>query len=164
MSEVLDWIHGQLIEIVDTPQADGGLAGVIEIQSVQKGDPGWVFSSEYPYLMVQSGAFDSKSETMGLTGWDTITQSYLISVMVDATEFFDPDVTGNETEGPLEDAIIVIWRWFRRLGKRKFDGTVAGIRNVTVGSGDFQPNERGEVYASRAFLLLTVERQLQHQP
>jgi hypothetical protein len=163
MSDVLDKLVDELTDFIAADAEDGGLVGIINIASVQKGDPGWMTADEYPYAMVQVAPKAPKSETMGRAGWDVLSHEYLITIMVDATEYYDPDTVGNDAEGPLEDAAIAMWLWFRRLAKRQLDGLV-GVRNVTVGSVDFPPDERGEVYVKRALLSLTVERQHQHQP
>lgn len=158
MSDLLDKIESELNEFA------ASIAGIIDVHSVQKGDPGWVLADEYPYLMVESGPITPKSETMGRSGWDTLLHTYTVSIMVDATDYFDPTTSGNDAEGPLEDAGIRMLLWFRRFSNRLLDGEVEGVRNVTVGSVDFPADARGEVYAKSAILVLTVERQHQHQP
>ena len=162
MSDVLDKLESELREFIEADSSDGGIADLIGIASVQKGDPGFLTSSEYPYVMVSAGTISPKSETMGRAGWDALNHDYQIAIMIDATEFVDPTQSGNDAEGPLEDAGIAMWLWFRRLGNRKLDD-LPGIRDVKVGSLDFLPDERGEVYARRALLMLTVEKQHQHR-
>lgn len=157
MSQVLDRIAEELVDFADT-------LGSLDIQSVQKGDPGFVVAGEYPFLMVQVGPIRFKMETIGKgTGYLVLSHDYTISIVVDATDYFDPTASGNEAEGPLEDAAIAMWLWFSRVANRKLE-PVTGIRDVKVSSVDFLPDERGEVYARRALLTLTVERQHQHQP
>jgi hypothetical protein len=163
MSDLLDKITEELKLFAAADVSVGGLNGLIQINSVQKGDPGWITAYEYPYLMVQTQPINPKSETMGRTGYDVLTHTYALSIMVDATDYFNPDVSGNDAEGPLEDAATLMLLWFRRLANRQLDG-LDGVRNVVVGSVDFPADARGEVFARSALLLLTVERQHQHQP
>lgn len=163
MTDLLDKLQDELLQFSMADVEDGGLAGLISVGSVQVGDPGWLVSDEYPYVMVQAGTINPRAETAGRTGYDILTHDYTLSIMVDATDYFEPASLGNDAEGPLEDAALAMWLWFRRFANRKLDG-LRGVRNVTVGSVDFIPDERGEVYARRALLVLTVERQYQHQP
>lgn len=160
MSDVLD----RLVEELEDFSSPYGTLTSLEIKSVQKGDPGFVVSDEYPFLMVQAGTIGPKLETIGKgAGYQVLSHQYAISIMVDATDYFDPQASGNDAEGPLEDAAIAMWLWFARVASRKLE-PLEGIRDVKVGSVDFLPDERGEVYARRALLMLTVERRYQHQP
>jgi hypothetical protein len=164
MTDVLDHLVEELQAFADADPSAGGIAGIVDIQSVQKGDPGWLHADEYPYLMIQAGTINPKMETLGRrVGYYSLNHDYTISIMVDATDYFDPASSGNDAEGPLEDAALALWKWFMRAANRQLE-PLERVRQVTVGSVDFLPDERGEVYARRALLVLTVERQYQHQP
>ena len=164
MSDVLETLVSELEEFVNADSVDGGIADILPMTSVQKGDPGFLSAEEYPYAMVVAGTITPKSETMGRAGYDVLSHDYQIVLMVDSTEFYRSETSGNDAEGPLEDAAIAMWLWFRRLGNRRLDFEANMVRDVKVGSVDFLPDERGEVYARRALLVLTVERQHQHRP
>ena len=163
MSDILDTLVEELEAFVAADTVDGGIAEILPGASVQKGDPGFLTADEYPYVMVNAGSIAPKLETMGRAGYDVLNHDYEIVLMVDSTEYYDPDTSGNDAEGPLEDAAIAMWKWFRRFAKRKLGG-IATVRDVKVGSVTFLPDERGLVYARKALLVLTVERQHQHQP
>lgn len=164
MTDVLDQLATELEEFADADPSEGGIGGIVNIQSVQKGDPGWLHADEYPYLMIQTGTINPKMETIGRkTGYYSLNHDYTISIMVDATEYYDPAVSGNDAEGPLEDAALALWKWFMRAGNRQLE-PLERVRSVTVGSVDFLPDDRGEIHVRRAILVLTVERQYQHQP
>jgi hypothetical protein len=150
--------------LVDTPYAEGGLNGLIKIDSpVIEGDPGWLTHNEYPFLMVQAGRIGPKLETLGRAGWDVLLHEFHVTIMIDNTEFFDPTKVGLEGDQILEDAGTNLFLWMRRLKTRKMDD-LPGVRDLVVSAVDFFPQERGEVWAKSALLTLTVERQHQHTP
>jgi hypothetical protein len=159
MSVVLDKIIEEMNEFAVAESSEGGIADVLAVGSVQKGDAGFLTASEFPYIMVEVGTITPKSETMGHAGYDVLNHDYVISIMVDATEYYNAAESGNDAEGPLEDAAIAMWLWIRRLGNRRLDFEASVVRDVRVGSVEFMPDVRNEaVYARRAQLVLTVER------
>jgi hypothetical protein len=164
MSDLLRKIESELNLLIETPAAQGGIADVININGPAKvGDPGYVIAYDYPLVMVEVAPKDPLHETAGRAGYDVVAHSYVISIVIDIPDYFDPTTSDYDGEEQLEDAGFAMWLWFRRFANRKALGGLEGVRNVVVSGLTFPPQMR-PTYVKSATLTLTVERQHQHRP
>src|SRR6478752_438008 len=121
MIETMDAVIAELQTLIETDDFQDILPMETEVKF---GDPGLVLAQEYPYIYVQPLQDAPKSETIGLAGRDTRVLTLEIGVVIDQSEYFDPD--NNEISGLREllGASSLIRGELRRLGKRNLGETV----------------------------------------
>ena len=157
MIQTIDALIQELQTLVDTTP----FQSVMEMETeVKFGDPGLVLATEYPYIYVQPISDNPRSETIGRTGWDTRVLQIEIGVVIDQSEYYDPD--NNEISGLREllEASSLIRGELRRLQKRSLGGQV---QTVAVSSTNYEPQLRGDAFVAVARTMLGVEKRYQHE-
>lgn len=161
MEEVLDALVAEVKAINELDFEDGGIADFLELVDVKLDDPGVVSVDEYPYAFVAPVMDEPRSETAGRAGWDVRLLYVNIVFVVNAPDYFDPDVSEVSGTRELVRASGQLRKWLRRLHKRQ--GLATGVRNIVVQSTNYVPDIRGDAFVKTAVTTLVVERQYQHQ-
>lgn len=159
MEEVID----KLIEEMEELRVSSAFLDVMDISTETKfDDPGLVLVDEYPYIYVAPILEEPKSETIGRAGYDVLNLNIQIGIVINAADYWDPTV--NELPGSrvLVKASKLVRRRLRRLMKRSLDG-LDGVRHVSVGSTNYVPDLRDNVFVRLAVTSITVERQYQNE-
>lgn len=159
MEDVTDKLIQEVKLWTDTLEASGGVADVIEFKSVYFGDPGVLPAFAYPAVVVQPSRDEPDIET---TGYEVVDLTILITIMIDAREFFDASVEEATGDRALVRAASSLRRWLRRESNRSLD-SLTGVRDVKVHTTDYLPEVRGEVITKSAQLTLVVNKQYQRQ-
>lgn len=157
MEAVTDKIISEIKLWSEAAEADGGIAELFTVKSIYFGDPGVLPSFAYPAVTVQGTRDVPQSET---TGYEVVDLTILVSIMIDAREFFNASVDEATGDRDLMKAAASLRRWLRRESNRTLDGTV---RDVKVLITDYMPEIRGEVIVKSAQLTLVVNKQYQRQ-
>jgi hypothetical protein len=157
MEEVTDKIISEVKLWMAADQADGGIADLFTINSVYFGDPGVLPVYAYPAVTVQGTRDTPQSETTGAEMRDL---TILVSIMIDAREFFAASVEEATGDRDLTRAAGSLRRWLRRDSNRSLDGTVRQLKVLTT---DYVPEVRGEIITKSAQLTLVVNKQYQRQ-
>jgi hypothetical protein len=159
MEDVVD----KLIEEMEELRESTDFQQIMDITTETKfDDPGLVLMDEYPYIYVAPVSEDPKSETMGRAGYDVLILNIQIGVVINAADFFDPTVNELPGSRALVNASKLVRRRLRRLMKRSLDG-LDGVRHVYVGSTNYVPDLRDNVFVRVAVTSVTVERQYQNE-
>jgi hypothetical protein len=156
MIETMDAIIGELQTLVDSAPFQDNLPMDTEVKF---GDPGVVMIQEYPYIYVQPISDTPRSETLGRAGSDTRTLEIEIGVVIDQSEYFDPDTNAVSGLRELLEASSLIRGELRRLQKRSLGGQV---RTVIVSSTQYEPQLRGDAYVAVAKTSVGVVKSYPH--
>lgn len=159
MEEIIDKLIAEVGLWSQADVADGGIADFITINSVYFGDPGILPVYSYPAVTVQAAQDQPESET---TGYENFDHSLIISILIDAREFFDASVEEATGDRQLVKAASSLRRWLRRDSNRTLD-SLSGVRQLKVETTDYVPEVRGEVITKSAQLTLVVNKQYQRQ-
>lgn len=157
MEESVDKIMSVIESWMNTLSEDGGIADVLEFASVYFGDPGVLPAFSYPAITVQGAKDTPEMET---TGYEAVDLTILVTLMIDAREFFNKSVEEATGDRALINAASSLRRWLRRDSNRSLDGTVRQMKVITT---DYLPEARGEIITKSAQLTLVVNRQYQRQ-
>lgn len=159
METVVDKVVSELETFKDTDGADGGCADVMTIEAVYWGDPGVIPVNSYPCFTVQPIRDRPDIET---TGYEVRDLEILVSVLIDAREFFDAAPLEASGDRQLVQVAERMRRWFRRDSNRSLDG-LEGVREVKVTAADYNVQVRGGVIAKAAQVTLLVNQQRPRQ-
>lgn len=157
METVTDKVITEITLWTQAVEADGGVADLLTFNSIYFGDPGVLPAFAYPAITVQPRREDPQTET---TGYEVQDLNLLVSVMIDAREFFNVSVEEATGDRDLVKAAASLRRWLRRDSNRTLDGTVRDVKVLTT---DYTPEVRGEVIVKTAQLTLVVNKQYQRQ-
>lgn len=152
MIDTMDAVIARLQTLIETDD----FQDVMPMETAVKyGDPGLVLATEYPYIYVQPVSDAPKSETIGRAGWDTRVLQIEIGVVIDQSEYFDPDT--NEVSGlrQLLGASSLIRGDLRTLDNRSLGGQA---QTVVVSSTEYEPQLRGDAYTAVARTMIGVEK------
>lgn len=159
MEAVTDKIIAEVTLWSQTVEADGGAADVLPLNSIYFGDPGVLPVFAYPAVTVQGTTDIPESET---TGYEVRDLTVLVSILIDARDFFDSSVEEATGDRVLTRAAASLRRWLRRESNRQLDG-LEGVREVKVLSTEYVPQVRGEAVVKAAQLTLVINKQYQRQ-
>lgn len=159
MEAITDKLIAEVTLWSQTPVANGGIADDVVFKSVYFGDPGILPAYSYPAVVVQPSRDEPDIET---TGYEVVDLTILITIMIDAREFFEASVEEATGDRTLVRAASSLRRWLRRETNRSLD-SLAGVRDVKVHTTDYLPEVRGEVITKSAQLTLVVNKQYQRQ-
>lgn len=157
METITDKLISEVDAWKDAMASDGGVADVLPIASVYFGDPGVLPTYAYPAVTVLGTRDAPESET---TGYEVVDLTFLVSIMIDAREFFNASVEEATGDRMLVRAASSLRRWLRRESNRTLDGTVRDVKVLTT---QYAPEVRGEVIVKSAQLTLVVQTQYPRQ-
>lgn len=160
MELVIDKLKAELQTFSETSSQDGGIADILGIQSIYFGDPGIIPVWLYPAILVQPIRDAPVSET---TGYEVRNLEVLISLIIDAREFFEKDVEEAKGDRKLTQAALAMRKWLRRTANRRLDGEAGNVREVAVDATNYMGEVRGSVIAKSAQLTLAVNKQYQRE-
>jgi hypothetical protein len=156
MEAVTDKLIAELKTFSETAQEDGGLVGILDIQSIYFGDPGIIPVYLYPAIFVQPMRDDPVGET---TGYEIRGLEILLSLEIDAREFFDMTVEEAKGDRQLTQAATAMRKWLRRVANRRLDGEAGNVREVAIDNIAYNPAARGTVITKSAQLTAAVNKQ-----
>lgn len=156
MELVIDKVLRELRTFAETPVEDGGMSEVMDIEAFYFGDPGILPVYNYPAFLVQPIRDVPESET---TGYEIRNLEVLISLVIDAREFFDKDTEEATGDRQLVQAALALRKWLRTVANRHLDGEAGNVREVTVSDTNYMVEARTPVIAKSAQLTLTVNKQ-----
>lgn len=159
MEQVTDKIVSELILFKDTDSADGGCRDTMTIEAVYFGDPGVIPVNSYPCFTVQPEQDVPVSET---TGYEVRDLRLLVTLLIDAREFFNADVNEATGDRQLVRTMGLLRKWLRRTANRRLDG-MDGVREVAIDSTDYLVQVRDDVVAKSAQINVTVNRQYRRE-
>jgi hypothetical protein len=159
MEAVIDKVVSELTTFKDTDSADGGCSDIMTIEAVYFGDPGVIPVNSYPCFVVQPVRDRPDIET---TGYEVRDLEILVSLLIDAREFFDATPLEATGDRAMVQVIERVRRWFRRDSNRSLDG-LSGVREVKVTAADYNVQVRGGVIAKAAQVTLIVNQQRPRQ-
>lgn len=159
MEAVIDKIVSELEAFKDALSADGGCADIMTIEAVYFGDPGVIPVDSYPCFLVQPVRDRPDIET---TGYEVRDLEILVSLLIDAREFFDATPLEANGDRQMVQVIERVRRWFRRDSNRSLDG-LEGVREVKATAADYNVQVRGAVIAKAAQVTLIVNQQRPRQ-
>ncbi len=160
MEAVIDKLRSELTALSEASESDGGIAEILEIQSIYYGDPGIIPVWLYPAILVQPISDAPVSET---TGYEVRNLQVLISLVIDSREFFEKDVEEAKGDRKLTQAALAMRKWLRRTANRRLDGEAGNVREVAVDATNYMVEVRGSVIAKSAQLTLAVNKQYQRE-
>lgn len=160
MEAVVDKILKELKLFSAAPEAEGGISNIFDIEDYYFGDPGIIPEYNYPVFLVQPVRDTPTSET---TGYEIRNLQILITLAIDAREFFDADSEDANGDRRLARAAALLRRWLRRTANRQLDGEAGQVREVGVTEVNYLPELRGNVITKTAQLTLTVIKQYPRQ-
>lgn len=161
MEQVIDKIIEEIKAMNELDTDEGGFADFLALKDVKFDDPGLVIVDEYPYAFVAPVSDEPERETMGLAGSDMRRLFINVVFVVNAADYFDPEVSEASGSRELIRASGLLRNWLRRLGKRKLDG-LEGVRNLVVQSTNYVPDLRGDAFVRTAVTTIYVDRQYRH--
>lgn len=159
MEPIIDKIIEEVHLWAETPVVNGGNAEVFTVNSVYFGDPGVLPTYAYPAVTVIGTNDVPDIET---TGYEVVDLTLLVSIMIDAREFFNASVEEATGDRDLVKAASSLRRWLRRKSNRSLD-SLQGVREVRILRTEYLPEVRGEVITKSAQLTLVVNKQYQRQ-
>lgn len=160
MEQVVDKLLKELDAFSNTIRADGGMQDIMLIEAMYFGDPGILPVYNYPAFLVQPVHDDPAYET---TGYEIRELEILISLTIDAREFFDKDVPEASGDRQLVQAATALREWLRKTANRKLDGEAGNVTEVAVTDINYLPELRGAVISKSAQITLTVNKQYPRQ-
>ena len=152
MEALIDKLIGEIQSASEATQAEGGFADLLPIASIYFGDPGVIPASLYPCITVEP---DWSGPLAGTTGYDTRELRVIMSVHIDAREWFDSNSDEAMGDRILVQVVEILHRWFQTRANRTLDGTV---RNVEVTEIEFLARDRQTVIAKTARMTLVVTK------
>jgi len=155
MEQVTDKLVSELTAFKDASREDGGCSDIMTIEAVYFGDPGVIPVNSYPCFTVQPEREVPVSETTGYEVRDLI---LLITLLIDARDFFDASVLEATGDRQLVQTMANLRAWLRRTANRQLDG-LEGVREVKVSSTEYLVQVRDSVVAKSAQVSVTVNRQ-----
>jgi len=155
MEAVTDKLVAELTLFKDTPSEDGGCSDIMSIEAVYFGDPGVIPVNSYPCFTVQPVQDVPVSET---TGYEVRDLRLLITLLIDAREYFNASVEEANGDRKLVEAMGLLRKWLRRTANRRLDG-LDGVREVAISSTDYLVQVRDDVVAKSAQINVTVNKQ-----
>lgn len=159
MEAVTDKIVAELSAFKDADEADGGCADILTIEAVYFGDPGVIPVNSYPCFTVQPERDSPVTET---TGYEIRDLHLLVTLLIDAREFFNADVLEAAGDRKLVKTMGLLRKWLRRTANRRLDG-MEGVREVSIASTDYLVQVREDVIAKSAQINVTVNRQYRRE-
>ncbi len=164
MEQVIDKLIEEMEYLRVTDSEDGGLVGIIDIRTETKfDDPGIVLVDEYPYIYVAAISDAPNIETLGRSGYDTRSLTIMVTICVNASDYFDPSVSEAPGARVLIQAMAKVRAHLRRLAKRNLDFSAGQVRNVIVASTNYVPDLRGDAFVRMAATTLVIDKQYSHQ-
>jgi hypothetical protein len=155
MEALIDKLSEEVLAWSQTPTAEGGIADDLDIQAIYFGDPGVIPVSLYPCVTVEPEVDDPLSET---TGYDTRELRVVISIHIDARNYFDSGVDEAMGDRLLVRATNSLRRWFSRRSRRTMDGH---WRALAVQETEYRARARADVVAKTARTTLIVTKNYQ---
>lgn len=159
MEEVTDKLVAELTLFKDATSEDGGCSDILTIEAVYFGDPGVIPVNSYPCFTVQPEQDVPVSET---TGYEVRDLRLLITLLIDAREFFDASVLEATGDRQIVKTMGLMRKWLRRTANRQLDG-LEGVREVQIASTDYLVQVRDDVIAKSAQTNVTVNRQYRRE-
>lgn len=159
MEAVTDKLVAELTLFKDAESADGGCSDILTIEAVYFGDPGVIPVNSYPCFTVQPEQDVPVSET---TGYEVRDLRLLITLLVDAREYFNADVLEADGDRKMVQTMGLLRAWLRRTANRRLDG-LEGVREVAIASTDYLVQVRDDVVAKSAQTNVTVNRQYRRE-
>lgn len=159
MEQVTDKLVAELQTFKDTASADGGCSDILTIEAVYFGDPGVIPVNSYPCFTVQPERDVPQGET---TGYEMRDLSILITLLIDAREFFDAGVLEADGDRKLVQTMTNLRAWLRRTANRQLDG-LDGVREVRVNTTEYLVQVRDTVIAKSAQVSVAVNRQYRRE-
>lgn len=157
MEAVTDKIIAELKAFSETDSDSGGISDILSVESIYFGDPGIIPVWLFPTIFVQPTRDAPVGET---TGYEIRDLELLISLEIDAREFFDKDVEEAKGDRQLTQAASLMRKWLRRTANRRLDGEAGNVREVSVDSISYLPVARGSaVITKSAQLTVAVNKQ-----
>jgi|SRR5687768_18314672 len=160
MEQVVDKVIRELDIFRQASQVDGGIAGIMDIEAIYFGDPGILPVYNYPAFTVQPLRDAPDSET---TGYEIRNLEVLITLVIDAREFFDKDVEEATGDRKLVQVAFALRRWLRSVANRQLDGEAGPVREVVVSDTNYVAEARDPVIAKSAQVTLMVNKQYPKQ-
>lgn len=159
MEQITDKLIAELTLFKDTASADGGCSDILTIEAVYFGDPGVIPVNSYPCFTVQPERDAPQGET---TGYEMRDQNVLITLLIDAREYFDASVLEADGDRKLVQTMSNLRAWLRRTANRQLDG-LEGVREVRVSATEFLVQVRDSVIAKSAQVSVAVNRQYRRE-
>jgi len=159
MEQVTDKIVSELNAFKAADAAAGGCADILTIEAVYFGDPGVIPVNSYPCFTVQPEMDEPDMET---TGYEVRNLRVLITLLIDAREFFNADVLEATGDRKIVQTMVALRAWLRRTANRRMDG-LEGVRDVGISSTEYLVQVRDDVVAKSAQMSMTVNRQYRRE-
>jgi hypothetical protein len=153
MEKVTDKIISEVQALSEMSLEDGGFAESLPLKAVYFGDPGLIPQSLYPCATVEPLVTDPEHQT---TGADFDELSVVITLHIDARDYFDHNADEAIGDRALVVASGALRRWFRRRSKRTLDGDVTSLE--VRGTAYPRPMVRGSVITKSSRTTLVVEK------
>lgn len=160
MEQVVDALITELNSLSTDATFIDALNGPLGAE-VKFDDPGMVGTFEYPYMYVAPVSDAPLLETAGLAGYDVRELTIQIGIVVNASDYFNPEVSELPASRELVAASGLVRARLRRLGKRTLGDPA--VRNLVVQQTDYVPDLREDVFVRVAVTTITVEKQYQHE-
>lgn len=160
VEEIVDKVIEDLNTIIATSVDDGGIEEIMTVEAVYFGDPGVIPVNSYPCFLVQPVRDVPDIET---TGYEVRDLEVLITLLIDAREFFEATPLEASGDRQLVQAIERVRYWFRRDSKRSLD-SLTGVREVKATAAEYNVQVRGGVIAKAAQVTLRVNQQRSRKP
>lgn len=154
MEDLIDKIIAEITSLSEKTAAEGGIADYLELRAVYFGDPGIIPQSLYPCCTVEAVDDDPDSET---TSADRRDHRIVVSLHIDARNYFDSGVDEATGDRMLVQATSVIRDWFRRRSKRTLDG-MTGVHDLSVGNVAYRVQNREPVITKTSRISLGISR------
>lgn len=154
MEELIDKIIEEVSGLSQLTAVEGGFGDVLEVKAIYFGDPGLIPQSLYPCVTVEGVDDDPESET---TNSDRRLHRIVVSLHIDAREYYDTTVDEAKGDRMLIGATNAITTWFRRRSKRNLDG-MAGVHNLAVDNVAYRVQDREPVITKTSRISLLVSR------
>ena len=159
MEQVIDKLISEMELLILEPD----FSEVISVNTdVKFDDPGLVTVDEYPYIYVAPVSEEPMLETLGISGYDVLSLTVQIGIVINAADYFDPAVSELPGSRVMVQATSLLRKRLRRLSKRGLDG-LTGVRDVVIRNTNYVPDLRDSVFVRVAVTTITVERQYQHE-
>lgn len=152
MEDIINAVIAEVEAFAQTQSEDGGCADILQLNAVYFGDPGIVPVRMYPCAMVDASSETPISES---TGHDRRKLSLIVSLNIDAREYFDKDADEALGDRALVRASFALGRWFRRREARTLGGLVLDTKVEDI---DFTPIQRGPVITKSSRTTLVIDR------
>jgi len=152
MEQIIDKIIAEVKTFSETPEAEGGISDILELNSVYFGDPGYIPATLFPSVTVEPR---DDRPSGGSTGWDARELQISLSFHIDARLFYDKTETEAAGDRLLVRVAFLMRRWLERRSNRTLDGTVT---DIAVEETEYLRYLRGEIVTKTARTTLVVEK------